>query len=84
MTPIRVVGLVANRVKANNRNQLAMLAELKVKIGGNLFTTCLLDRTHYSQSVQAGVPVWRYDKDVKGSLPPMRAFLDEAIERMGV
>jgi chromosome partitioning protein len=83
-TPIRVAGLVANRVKANDRSQLAMLAALKEKIGRNLFTAYLPDRAHYSQSVQEGVPVWRYDKDVRGSLPPMRAFLDEAMERLGV
>lgn len=81
-TPIRVAGLVANRVKANDRNQLAMLAELKIKIGRNLFSTHLPDRAHYSQAVQAGVPVWRFDKDVRSSLPPMRAFLDEAMERI--
>lgn len=83
-TPINVVGLVANRVKANDRNQLAMLAELKAKIGRNLFAAYLPDRSHYSQSVQAGVPVWRHDKDTRSSLPPMRAFLDEAMQRMGV
>lgn len=80
--PIRVAGLVANRVKANDRNQLAMLAELKAKIGGNLFSTHLPDRAHYSQAVQAGVPVWRFEKDVRSSLPPMRAFLDEVMERI--
>lgn len=82
-TPIRVAGLVANRVKANDRNQLAMLAELKAKIGRNLFTAHLPDRSHYSQAVQAGVPVWRHDKDVRSSLPPMRAFLEEAMQRIG-
>lgn len=82
-TPIRVAGLVANRVKANDRNQLAMLAELKAKIGRNLFETHLPDRSHYSQAIQAGVPVWRYEKDVRSSLPPMRAFLDEAMQRIG-
>lgn len=81
-TPIRIAGLVANRVKANDRNQLAMLAQLKAKIGRNLFATHLPDRAHYSQAVQAGVPVWRFDKDVRSSLPPMRAFLKEAMERI--
>ncbi|AMK26629.1 ParA family protein (plasmid) [Sphingobium sp. SJ10-10] len=81
-TPIRIAGLVANRVKANDRNQLAMLDELKAKIGRNLFATHLPDRAHYSQAVQAGVPVWRFDKDVRTSLPPMRAFLEEAMERI--
>ena len=81
-TPIRVAGLVANRVKANDRNQQAMLAELKAKIGRNLFSTHLPDRAHYSQAVQAGVPVWRFDKDVRSSLPPMQAFLDEALQRI--
>lgn len=82
-SPIRIAGLVANRVKANDRNQLAMLAELKTKIGRNLFSTHLPDRAHYSQAVQAGVPVWRFDKDVRSSLPAMRAFLDEALQRIG-
>ena len=82
-TPIRIAGLVANRVKANDRNQLAMLEELRAKIGRNLFSTHLPDRSHYSQAVQAGVPVWRFDKDVRWSLPPMRAFLEEAMQRIG-
>ena len=82
-TPIKVAGLVANRVKANDRNQLVMLDELRAKIGRNMFTTHLPDRAHYSQAVQAGVPVWRYDKDVRSSLPPMRAFLEEAMQRIG-
>jgi len=81
-TPIRIAGLIANRVKANDRNQIAMLADLKAKIGRNLFSTHLPDRSHYSQAVQAGVPVWRFDKDVRSSLPPMRAFLEEAMERI--
>ena len=81
-TPIRIAGLVANRVKANDRNQLAMLEELRAKIGRNLFSTHLPERSHYSQAVQAGVPVWRFDKDVRRSLPPMRAFLEEAMGRI--
>lgn len=80
--PIRIAGLVANRVKANDRNQLAMLEELKAKIGRNLFSAHLPDRAHYSQAVQAGVPVWRFEKDVRSSLPAMRAFLDEAMQRI--
>jgi chromosome partitioning protein len=69
-------------VKANDRNQLAMLEELKAKIGRNLFSAHLPDRAHYSQAVQAGVPVWRFEKDVRSSLPAMRAFLDEAMQRI--
>lgn len=81
-TPIHVVGLVANRVRANDRHQMDMLAALKGKIGRNLFTSYLPERAHYSQAIQERVPVWRFDKDVRNSLPAMRAFLDEAMTRI--
>lgn len=81
--PIHVVGLVANRVRANDRHQTDMLAALKDKIGRNLFTNYLPERAHYSQALQERVPVWRFDKDVRNSLPAMRAFLDEAMTRIG-
>lgn len=81
--PIHVAGLVANRVRANDRHQMDMLAALKTKVGKNLFTNYLPERAHYSQAIQEHVPVWRFDKDVRGSLPPMRAFLEEAMTRIG-
>ncbi len=82
-TPIHVVGLVANRVRANDRHQMDMLAALKSKIGRNLFATTLPERAHYSQALQEHVPVWRFDKDTRSSLPAMRAFLEEAMTRIG-
>lgn len=81
-TPIHVVGLVPNRVRANDRNQMDMLAALKAKTGRNLFTNYLPERAHYSQALQEHVPVWRFDKDVRNSAPAMRAFLDEAMTRI--
>jgi chromosome partitioning protein len=82
-TPIHVVGLVPNRVRANDTHQMKMLAAIKEKIGKNLFTNYLPERAHYSQAIQEHVPVWRFDKDVRTSLPPMRAFLEEAMTRIG-
>jgi len=82
-TPIHVVGLIPNRVRANDRHQMEMLAAIKDKIGRNLFSTYLPERAHYSQAIQEHVPVWRFDKDVRTSLPPMRAFLEEAMTRIG-
>src|SRR3546814_5454768 len=82
-TPIHVVGLVPNRVRANDTHQMKMLAAIKEKIGRNLFTNFLPERAHYSQAMQEHVPVWRFDKDVRTSLPPMRAFLEEAMTRIG-
>jgi chromosome partitioning protein len=81
--PIHVAGLVANRVKANDRAQMEMLAAIRAKVGKNLFTSYLPDRSHYSQALQERVPVWRLSKDVRGSLPAMRAFLEEAMTRIG-
>jgi chromosome partitioning protein len=81
--PIHVAGLVANRVKANDRAQMEMLAAIRAKVGKNLFTSYLPDRSHYSQALQEHVPVWRLNKDVRGSLPAMRAFLEEAMTRIG-
>src|SRR3546814_2677099 len=62
---------------------MKMLAAIKEKIGRNLFTNFLPERAHYSQAMQEHVPVWRFDKDVRTSLPPMRAFLEEAMTRIG-
>lgn len=82
-TPIHVVGLVPNRVRANDRHQMDMLAALKAKTGRNLFANYLPERAHYSQALQEHVPVWRFEKDVRNSAPAMRAFLDEAMTRIG-
>lgn len=82
-TPIHMVGLIPNRVRANDRHQMDMLAAIKSKTGRNLFSTYLPERAHYSQAIQEHVPVWRFDKDVRTSLPPMRAFLEEAMTRIG-
>src|SRR3546814_18771030 len=68
---------------ANDTHQMKMLAAIKEKIGRNLFTNFLPERAHYSQAMQEHVPVWRFDKDVRTSLPPMRAFLEEAMTRIG-
>lgn len=81
-SPIHVVGLIPNRVRANDRHQLEMLAAVRAKIGRNLFGAYLPERAHYSQALQERVPVWRFAKDVRSSLPPMRAFLDEAMSRI--
>lgn len=81
--PIHLAGLVPNRVKANDRAQMDMLAAIRAKVGKNLFANYLPDRAHYSQALQDHVPVWRFSKDVRGSLPAMRAFLDEAMTRIG-
>jgi chromosome partitioning protein len=82
-TPIHVVGLIPNRVRANDRHQMEMLAAIKSKIGRNLFVSYLPERAHYSQAIQEHVPVWRFEKDVRSSLPAMRAFLEEAMTRIG-
>lgn len=82
-TPIHMVGLIPNRVRANDRHQMDMLAAIKGRTGRNLFTAYLPERAHYSQAIQEHVPVWRFDKDVRSSLPPMRAFLEEAMTRIG-
>src|SRR3546814_18876620 len=62
---------------------MKMLAAIKEKIGRNLFTNFLPERAHYSEAIQEHVPVWRLDKDVRTSLPPMCAFLDEDMTRIG-
>jgi chromosome partitioning protein len=62
---------------------MKMLEALKSKVGKNLFTNYLPERAHYSQAIQEHVPVWRFGKDVRSSLPPMRAFLEEAMTRIG-
>lgn len=81
--PIHVAGLVPNRVRPNDSHQMKMLEALKSKVGKNLFTNYLPERAHYSQAIQERVPVWRFGKDVRSSLPPMRAFLEEAMTRIG-
>ena len=82
-TPIHLAGLVPNIVKASDSAQLELLAALRQKVGANLFTNILPDRAHYSQAVSAKVPVWRLQKDTRGSVPQMRAFLNEAMHRVG-
>eukprot|EP00456_Euglypha_rotunda_P088644 TRINITY_DN909_c0_g1_i2.p1 TRINITY_DN909_c0_g1~~TRINITY_DN909_c0_g1_i2.p1 ORF type:complete len:111 (+),score=21.98 TRINITY_DN909_c0_g1_i2:504-836(+) len=54
-TPIHVVGLVPNRVRANDTHQMKMLAAIKEKIGRNLFTNFLPERAHYSQEIGRAV-----------------------------
>lgn len=81
--PIHLAGLVPNIVKSNDSAQMRLLEALREKVGANLFTNILPDRSHYSQAVAAKVPVWRLEKDTRGSVPQMRAFLNEAMERIG-
>src|SRR3546814_19908765 len=81
-TPIHVVGLVPNRVRANDTHQMKMLAAIKEKTGRNLFTNFLPERAHHSQAMQENVPVLRFDIDVRPVLPPLPAFLEEALPRI--
>src|SRR3546814_4449003 len=45
-TPIHDVGLVPNRVRANDTHQMKMLAAIKEKIGRTLFTNFLRSEEH--------------------------------------
>ncbi len=55
--PIHVVGLIPNRVRANDRHQMEMLAAVRAKIGRNLFGAYLPERALQPGPAGAGTGV---------------------------